>query len=145
MKKLLLGVLILRSLSIFAFHVEESDEFINVGRIESINLIKTLNIKPNSYSTNLRKCELIHNKVNYDRSLTAPKVFEYISIETDKYMRAGWDRNPIGTLIIRFSGLKSASQIQCKDVYYNQITVAEVRELLKGYIEFTIPKPIEMD
>jgi hypothetical protein len=149
MKNVLIGLLMVQSLSSFAgqLHVGDSDLFLNIGKIEKITLLKTLNIKPNTDQTALgSRCFLVHNISGVDRSLTAGKEFKFESVYSldyralDVYYTEKYDH-----LGIEFRGMKSASQITCKFNDAEKVTVGQVKEALKDYIKLTLAAPVEME
>ncbi|MEE2670664.1 MAG: hypothetical protein VYA54_03085 [Bdellovibrionota bacterium] len=143
--KIKLAVLSLMISTLSFAQVEDSDKFLRIGKLESMVIKQSLNIKANTGTTQIgdSECYLHHDKVDYPRTLTAPKSLNFVSSIVYNITKYRVAEEIIG---IEFEGLKSASRIYCNtDKYHPNVTFGDMKRYLNGTVELNHLAPTEIE
>jgi hypothetical protein len=140
MKKLVIGILALVSMSSFAFHPEDTDLVRNIGIGTKLKVLKDINIKPNDWSISLgENCVLSMKKGEpFDRVLSKSKVLTITKLVLDRYFQANRFEtvNRVGLMIDNVN----IDAIVCD----RETTIGDFKRETEKYFEVTLADPKEI-
>lgn len=151
MKKLLLGLTLLTSMSSFA----ESKSLINETLIDSVTILNRIDIIPGTSSTRIdlnnttafasyEQCSLHHDKSSSPRHLSADR--ELVVKSNDAYTRSFSFNGSSSVARVFIDDLPGVISITCSvlNQFDDEITIQDFSNMLQGAVQINLPESTDI-
>ena len=137
--------------SIYAMHIEDSDELVAIGENVELVVVSDVNIKPGSDSTRIGNgyinCYLESNKENVDRFLPKGKSLNLgaFTLKATPIIRPEYyNVRHIFVYEAKVKNFKSISRVTCQNEP-DRIDIGMFKKAISQHFKVIIPAPVEID
>lgn len=147
MKKILVAVLSLVSVSSFAFHPEDSDLLKNIGVGTKIRIIQDINFKPNHHYIEIgdSNCNIhVKNVKKFDRVLKAGKELVVVDTNGDERLSNGAYKQVLDVDNLHIRSITCNSYKTKRHGFNASATIGYFKEATSGILEVELANPVEI-